>query len=870
MLRRRLLSRGALRVSRTNWWVASSSRPLTAQATPPSAAAASSASPNAQVMDFDTREDWLKGDYKRANAERFADSHRKLVETLSHIPKKALEFQTRARDDLDDESSQRDAMAAASRSGLFYRQLKIEEEQMADAAQNYAEALKNIMELGKGSGLKFVQRIALKWYEPLNAAIEHEKKQILKKQPAADRTQYGPVMLLLSTEKLAVITLNTTLNMILRTGNMGVGLSDVAKTIGELVETEVNVSKLQLGNKKLPLWQQDIINDAYTERKYRRTLAIKIRNLLYDDAWSMQIKLKLGAALVKVLVDCTKNENGVPIFQHTTYFYASIQRRMGQLVLEQDVFRKIAEKDMDHVLPRYLPMLVPPKEWNNKLRAGCYYRLRTSIMRTQSPSHIDALQRADMGPILDGLNYLGQIPWRVNRPVLHIVKEALERGMVIGELPPNVNVPLPLETECYRVPAKLTVNRISKKHLAAQAKTNKKGQLPAGSIVEGVAMPLELQVDDTPLAAPEAAGEGSELDVAATPEVPGVPVFDANLYKEMCRRVKLKNAEMHSLRCDIQLKVWVAEKFEEDCIYFPHNLDFRGRAYPVPQNLSHLGSDVCRGLLTFDEAKPLGPVGFDWLKVHLANLFGHNKITLRQRVQWVDAHMEQVIDSAKRPLDGLRWWATAEEPFQALAAILEIVAASESGDPAAYLCSLPIHQDGSCNGLQHYAALGRDEAGAIAVNLMPNRSPQDVYSTVLDIVLAKIKVDMETDPEEVDTSLRERGRYARLVYGVVNRKVVKQTVMTSVYGVTRIGARAQIQARLEEKLTTDRATIKSPEADRDIFEASRCDFAGSLCIPSLVLVCTLLFPQSYLTLPPLSTSLSLPLSTPLLPDMWPT
>lgn len=43
---------------------------------------------------------------------------------------------------------------------------------------------------------------------------------------------------------------------------------------------------------------------------------------------------------------------------------------------------------------------------------------------------------------------------------------------------------------------------------------------------------------------------------------------------------------------------------------------------------------------------------------------------------------------------------------------------------------LPLLQDGSCNGLQHYAALGRDVIGATSVNLMPCEMPQDVYSGV--------------------------------------------------------------------------------------------------------------------------------------------
>jgi DNA-directed RNA polymerase len=40
---------------------------------------------------------------------------------------------------------------------------------------------------------------------------------------------------------------------------------------------------------------------------------------------------------------------------------------------------------------------------------------------------------------------------------------------------------------------------------------------------------------------------------------------------------------------------------------------------------------------------------------------------------------------------------------------------------------------------------------------------------------------------------------AESLKGNVNRKVIKQTVMTSVYGVTFIGARKQIQKQLKEK-----------------------------------------------------------------------
>lgn len=83
---------------------------------------------------------------------------------------------------------------------------------------------------------------------------------------------------------------------------------------------------------------------------------------------------------------------------------------------------------------------------------------------------------------------------------------------------------------------------------------------------------------------------------------------------------------------------------------------------------------------------------------------------------------------------GGKWWQTSDEPFQTLAACIEVAAAMRSKDPAQFVSYFPTHQDGSCNGLQHYAALGRDQAGAESVNLSPFTHPQDVYSDVVDLV----------------------------------------------------------------------------------------------------------------------------------------
>ncbi|CAN4082745.1 unnamed protein product [Withania somnifera] len=57
-----------------------------------------------------------------------------------------------------------------------------------------------------------------------------------------------------------------------------------------------------------------------------------------------------------------------------------------------------------------------------------------------------------------------------------------------------------------------------------------------------------------------------------------------------------------------------------------------------------------------------------------------------------------------------------------------------------------------------------------------------------------MKRDAQRDPAEFPDAVR-----ARVLVNQVDRKLVKQTVMTSVYGVTYIGARDQIKRRLKER-----------------------------------------------------------------------
>lgn len=187
-------------------------------------------------------------------------------------------------------------------------------------------------------------------------------------------------------------------------------------------------------------------------------------------------------------------------------------------------------------------------------------------------------------------------------------------------------------------------------------------------------------------------------------------------------------------------------------------------------------------------AKPLGERGFRWLKIHAANLFGYDKASFADRETWTEEHKDQIIELATDPINGNQWWKQADDPWQFLATCIELKNAFALPDPTKYECALPVHQDGTCNGLQHYAALGGDARGAEQVNLAASDKPSDVYTFIGGLVEDAIKVDADAGD-----------KLAASLCGKISRKVVKQTVMTTVYGVTFIGAREQIEKQLRDR-----------------------------------------------------------------------
>lgn len=136
--------------------------------------------------------------------------------------------------------------------------------------------------------------------------------------------------------------------------------------------------------------------------------------------------------------------------------------------------------------------------------------------------------------------------------------------------------------------------------------------------------------------------------------------------------------------------------------------------------------------------------GLNAVKIMVANHFGLDKITFEERIEWFDAHENEMInqyDEVIIPID-------AEKPILMTKALIAYRDACQAY-PSGYLCEL----DATASGLQIMAALSGCMNTAYEVNMVVPNVRKDLYNTVAvgmgdilghDIPRAKVKKPVMT------------------------------------------------------------------------------------------------------------------------------
>jgi DNA-directed RNA polymerase len=501
-------------------------------------------------------------------------------------------------------------------------------------------------------------------------------------------------------------------------------LGRLASAIGSTLEDAINFEKLRT---EAPGLYKQLQRRIATRKDAGVRHFVMRRQAKYAGIktveWEQGSRLRLGLMLVEFVRESTDLIQTVKIARGAKDTPFYVIPTAGSAA-----FLEAAHNRCELLAPVNLPMVVQPKAWSTPFNGG-YLEQRSTLLKVRNQEYLTELASADLSRLYPALNALQDTRWRINGGVFSTLKQVWDSGMTLGGLPSRDSLILPVSPQAdFEVPK-------------------------------------------------EARTEEQTARIKA--------------WKSAANAVYAENMRLESKRVALAQRLWVAEKFAEfEAIYFPHALDWRGRAYPIPATLSPQGDDTAKALLEFADGVPLGDNGAYWLAVHGANCFGVDKVSFEARIKWVEENTDAIREVAFDPIRN-RMWTEADAPWQFLAFAKEWAGlqmhVAAGGAQEDFVSHLPVGLDGSCNGLQNFSAMLRDEVGGAATNLVPSEKPSDIYTEVAKVSQKIVEFDAGSGNEQ-----------ALQWIGKIDRKITKRNAMTYAYAATQYGFKDQLLDQMKK------------------------------------------------------------------------
>lgn len=246
---------------------------------------------------------------------------------------------------------------------------------------------------------------------------------------------------------------------------------------------------------------------------------------------------------------------------------------------------------------KYPPMVVPPKDWQSFNDGGYlseWYSIHSPMCTLPYMKSIDRkwvlqhLSDARTGSLRNAMNKAQQVPYRINKTVLEVLRKAVAMRVGIMGLPsqqpmPKPNFPFPTDwLKAEATPQELDRFKLWKQQVA-------------------------------------------------------------NWYTTEIKRRGRTSGILSKLREMVKYQ-------DEEALYFPTFIDWRGRLY-FRSVLNPQSNDCVKGVLEFAQGKVLGTDGLFWLKVHVANSCGYDKHSPKIKAQWCDDNWDMIQDFINNPLE---------------------------------------------------------------------------------------------------------------------------------------------------------------------------------------------------------------------------
>lgn len=636
-------------------------------------------------------------------------------------------------------------MEDMEQSPLFLEELEIEYQFKHQAEEQLKKHLQEKTQAGKAIETPIGRGLIEYLYDTLAANIEAFLKYQEEPKGGVKAAYYPLVMWLLNIYKdnrqdLITLLSLATITEVVNAAHTTLSLSSTCQNIQQDVLEEAQLQAFLQENKEKEI--NTLV--GLSRRKsnfYRRYFIKNVMNQTdwKEKQWPLKETMLFGAKLLEICM------GGTDLF--STRYCTNFRGKGVECIEPTDAFHKIWKANTHYLLSRAYqscPMIMTPASWKSDLTGGYYGELNAihGFIRTERYHTQD----------------------RQNNFFFKQYKEqvkAADLSNVLNAVNSIQQTPWIINSKVLRV---------------AEQLVNNGGDIAGLPQMEPFS---KLPTLENP-----------------TPE-------ELKRHKKAAKLLYEKEASRRGKALRVHINLRTAQRFEQyDKIYFPHNIDFRGRIYPIP-SFSPQGDELNKGLLLFAEPEPLeNDEDIQWFFIAGAEFAGIDKVSFADCIAWVEDNKSNILDTAAQPLDMVDWWGNLDAPFEFLAWSFEYQKLQKyleehNGHAKGFITGIPIAFDGTCSGLQHFSAILRDPIGAKEVNLAPGDKPNDIYQTVADKVNCVLEQDAKTGTGDT-TDDHDKIKYGTktlaqgwLSFGV-NRKVTKRPVMTLAYGAKQFGFRDQI------------------------------------------------------------------------------
>ena len=532
---------------------------------------------------------------------------------------------------------------------------------------------------------------------------------------------YSPLLKSLDPDAVALVSLSVVLQHVFQEGQ--VKMNSLGLYVGRALYSELALASFR---DMLPdlyeVLTEDLQKKMSKDLRHRMTVfrmqAAKNGKELPE--WTPTQKLQVGIYMIGLMADA--NEDGVSLVdfdlrregKQTTYY-----------VTPSPAVSKITSAVENAVIARsghVAPCLVPPQDWTGEPNVGGFHGdLKVRAVRffkgTSDQWDIMNAEGHDPSLVLKMLNYHQKTAWKVNPYILDVLKGMRQRGYSIHK-----KVEFSSFHEKLRPERPEFLDSIGDRHMT----------------------------------------------------VPETDQFMA--WKTVTRIWHTEARRISRVEMRYNMAIDAAEEMKDiERFFYVYQVDNRSRMYPVSGVLNPQGSDVQKALL--HSAHGLGLCDAEalwWFKLSAAAKYGIDKLSPEECVRWFDDNSYNILRAAEDPLDreAFSWWSAADKPLQFIAVCDEFLRYTQ--DPVNFVSRIAVAMDGTCNGLQNYSALLRDEVGGAATNLISRDDgiPSDIYG---EVATASFRRLLQAELTPVNLAWQAHG---------FNRKLTKKSVMTQVYGST--------------------------------------------------------------------------------------